>query len=305
MAQICGRDGAGTWRLRERSIIGRSRVCTVWLDDPKVSGEHALLRWDGHLWELQDLSSRNGTFVDGRRLGVGERVALAPGTELGFGGPDGYVFTGGEPPAPFAVPDRGGPAVEARDGILALPDTDEPELTVYRSPGRGWSIEQAGEAREIHDGAVVHTTSGAWRVQLPEALPRTEESSGERPTIDTLRLQFRVSSDEETVELQAYHPRGVLDLKVRVHHYPLLLLARRRLRDAALPSHRQGWIEQPELLRLLRCESDRLYIDIFRGRRQLADAGVSDAARLVERRPGTALLRIGVASLEIVPLLAG
>lgn len=298
-------NGAGAWPLRERSIIGRSRVCTVWLDDPKVSGEHALVRWDGRVWELQDLSSRNGTFVAGRRLGVGERVALAPGAELGFGGPEGYVFTGGEPPAAYAVPHRGGPPIEARDGMLALPDSDQPELTVHRSAGHGWSIEQAGAVSAVQDGAVVQTASGAWRLHLPEALPQTEESSGDRPTIDTIRLQFRVSSDEETVELHARHPGGMLNLKIRVHHYPLLLLARMRLRDAPLPAHRQGWIEQSELLRLLRCDSDRLYIDIFRSRRQLAEAGVADAARLIERRPGTALLRIGVASLEIVPLLAG
>ncbi|MCY0986615.1 FHA domain-containing protein [Nannocystis sp. ILAH1] len=303
MAELRRTNGAGAWFLRERSILGRSRVCNVQLEDSRVSGEHALVRWNGRAWEIQDLGSRNGTFVAGRRLGLGERVSLSPGTTLGFGSPDGYVFAGGEPPTPFAVPLDEGPAIEAQDGLLVLPQSDEPELTVYRGGNSGWSIEQAGEVRATEDGAVVRSASGAWRLHLPGALPLTDESSRSGPTIDTIGLRFRVSGDEETVELLALHPGGVIDLKVRVHHYPLLLLARVRLRDASVPADRQGWIEQNDLLRQLRCEGDRLYIDIFRSRRQLAQAGIADAARLIERRPGTGLLRIGVGSLEVVPLL--
>ncbi|MDQ2671078.1 MAG: FHA domain-containing protein [Gemmatimonadota bacterium] len=304
MAEVRRMNGAGAWFLRERSIIGRSRVCTVPLDDPRVSGEHALVRWNGRAWELQDLSSRNGTFVAGRRLAVGECISLSPGTVLGFGSPGGYKFAGGEPPSPFAVPLAGGAPIEAQDGLLALPDSEQPELTVHRCADHGWSIEQAGDVSGIEDGAIVFSANGAWCLHLPGALQQTLEASGDEPTIDTIKLQFRVSSDEETIELLALHPGGAIDLKVRVHHYPLLLLARARLRDAALPADQQGWIEQSKLLRQLRCDDDRLYIDIFRGRRQLAQAGIAGAPRLIERRPRTRLLRIGVASLEIVPLLA-
>lgn len=303
MAEIRRIDGAGGWFLHERSLVGRSRVCTVCLEDRKVSAEHALVRWNGRAWELQDLSSRNGTFVSGRRLGVGERVSLTAGATLGFGSADGYVFAAAEPPAAFAVPIDGGPQIEAQDGLLALPDSNAPELTVHRSAEHGWSIEQAGRVSEACDGDVVRSASGAWHLHLPGTLMQTDEAHGDEPTIDSIGLRFAVSRDEETVEMIALHRGGVIDLKVRVHHYPLLLLARARLRDAASPADRQGWIEQSELLRQLNCDGDRLYIDIFRSRRQLADAGVADAARLIERRPGTGLLRIGVASLEIVPLL--
>lgn len=303
MAEIRRTDGTRTWFLHERSIVGRSRVCAVSLDDGKVSGEHALMRWNGRAWELQDLGSRNGTYIAGRRLGVGERVTLTSGTTLGFGCPDGYEFAGGGPPAAFATPLDGGPPIVAQDGLLALPDAREPSLTVHRSAGHGWSIEQAGEVQSAQDGDVVHTQRGVWRLHLPGSLAQTEEPKADTPTIATITLRFHVSRDEEKVELHALHHGSAIDLKVRAHHYPLLLLARARLRDVGLSPAHQGWVEQSNLLRELRSDSDRLYIDVFRARRQLAQAGIADAARLIERRPGTGLLRIGVSALELVPLL--
>ena len=39
------------WMIPERTILGRSRACTIRLSEPEISGEHALLRWIGG-WEL-------------------------------------------------------------------------------------------------------------------------------------------------------------------------------------------------------------------------------------------------------------
>jgi hypothetical protein len=62
---------------------------------------------------------------------------------------------------------------------------------------------------------------------------------------------------------------------------PCLLLARARLGDAALPSDRQGVVEQSDLLRRLRC--DRLYSEIFRSRRRRRDPGVRGPRAAVDR----------------------
>ena len=303
MARITRADDTSGWLLTERSIIGRSHACHVRLRDARVSAEHALLRWNHRAWELQDLGSRNGTFVARRGIAVGQRVTLAAGDVLGFGGPDGYVLTCAGPPEPFAVPVDGGPPVEGANGLLVLPDAARPELTVYRGRDQAWSVEQAGRVQVVSDGATVESTTGEWRLRLPESLPPTEKAIEDKPTIDALTLRFRVSPDEEAVELLALHGPRAIGLNVRTHHYPLLLLARARLRDVKLPAERQGWIQQTDLCRQLRCDVDRLYIDIFRCRRQFAEAGVVDAAKVVERRSGTGLIRIGVGSLEVVPLL--
>lgn len=299
MGRLEGRENTDGWLLPERCLLGRSHTCAIRLCDPRVSAEHALLRWNGRAWELQDLGSRNGTFVTRRCLAVGERAILGAGEVVGFGSPDGFRLTAADPPAPFAAPVSGGSPIEAIGGLLVLPDVQRPELTIHHTRDHGWAIEREGQVMAVANGDIVETSVGLWRLSLPESLQPTEEADDGKLSIDNLTLLFRVSTDEENVELLAFQGKTMLDLKVRTHHYPLLLLARARLQDADSPPERQGWVRQSELCRQLRCESDKLYIDIFRMRRQLADAGVADAGKIVERHSGAGLIRVGVSRIEI------
>jgi hypothetical protein len=52
-------------REGESLVIGRDPACELVLEDPRVSKRHARLEWNGAGWSLEDLSSKNGTFVDG------------------------------------------------------------------------------------------------------------------------------------------------------------------------------------------------------------------------------------------------
>ncbi len=63
--------------------IGRHHECDVVLSEPVVSRRHALLRFRDGRWILQDLESRNGTFVNGVRVG---RCELRPGDSVALGG---------------------------------------------------------------------------------------------------------------------------------------------------------------------------------------------------------------------------
>ena len=64
--------------------VGRADENDVVLNDPRVSRRHAeLVRHELH-YELRDLASRNGTFVNGSR--IGEPVEVASGDQLSFGG---------------------------------------------------------------------------------------------------------------------------------------------------------------------------------------------------------------------------
>lgn len=70
--------------MLDRVTIGRDPMSDVVMNDPEVSRNHArLVRAEG-VYTLQDLGSTNGTFVDGKRLGV-EAVALADGQMIGLG----------------------------------------------------------------------------------------------------------------------------------------------------------------------------------------------------------------------------
>lgn len=298
MGRLQDLSDKATWLLPPRCILGRSRACLVRLVGSDISGEHASLRWTGGGWELQDLHSRNGTFVAGVRLGPGARVALSEGVVFGLGRAESFVLTDAGPPEAFAVPHGGGPQVGAHGGLLALPDPAAPDLMVFLVGG-AWMVERAGEVVPVADGEIVQAGARSWELHLPEVLPETEDSGAAPPRIDNIGLRFHVSRDEEYIELVALHGARTIDLRARSYHYTLLMLARARLRDRALPLDQQGWVQQSDLLAMLRVDPGHLHLDIYRLRRQLGEAGIADAGGVVERRQGTRALRIGVARLEI------
>jgi hypothetical protein len=52
--------------LKSDSHLGAARDNDILLKDPFISGHHARLTWDGAAWWIEDLGSRNGTFVSGQ-----------------------------------------------------------------------------------------------------------------------------------------------------------------------------------------------------------------------------------------------
>ena len=65
------------------TIIGRSPECGIMLDSPTVSRRHARLVLDGDNYSLEDLQTRNGTFVNDTQ--VTGRTQLADHDRLRFG----------------------------------------------------------------------------------------------------------------------------------------------------------------------------------------------------------------------------
>lgn len=67
---------------RVYATIGRANDNDVVLDDPTVSNHHARLSWSGSALLVEDLSSANGTFVDGERV---KSARTRPGADLRVG----------------------------------------------------------------------------------------------------------------------------------------------------------------------------------------------------------------------------
>jgi DNA-binding winged helix-turn-helix (wHTH) protein len=65
------------------NVVGRELPIDVWLDSASVSRRHARIVVDGASLFLEDLGSRNGTWVNGGR--ITERLEIADGDELRFG----------------------------------------------------------------------------------------------------------------------------------------------------------------------------------------------------------------------------
>lgn len=296
-------DGSAPTTLRAHHRIGRAPDCDLVLVGGEVSAEHATLRWVGDHWALRDLGSRNGTWVDGRRLNAGDSAPLTPGSTLAFGvRTDRWRLVDASPPPIQAVPTDGGEPVRMRGQFIALPDPDTPELTVYRTTTGAWVSDRDGELRPVADGMTVTTPGRAWRLDLAVPVSGTADAADVPAEVGRLTLEFTVSQDEEHIELMARAGPRRFDLGSRSHHQLLLILARTRLGDRADGSAptEEGWVYQDDLQRMLATSFNTLQVHIFRARRQLGDVGVLNAVDIVERRSDTGQIRLGVPDLIVL-----
>jgi FHA domain-containing protein/zinc ribbon protein len=78
-----GRAGEYFTPQRERTTIGRSPDCNIFLDDVTVSRKHAVLtQHDGEI-SIEDLGSLNGTFVNRRRIESETRLESGDEVQIG------------------------------------------------------------------------------------------------------------------------------------------------------------------------------------------------------------------------------
>ena len=77
-----GRAGETFHPEGERTLIGRSPDCEIFLDDVTVSRRHAVLLERNGSFFIEDQGSLNGTFVNRRRI---ETAELRDGDELQIG----------------------------------------------------------------------------------------------------------------------------------------------------------------------------------------------------------------------------
>ncbi len=261
--------------------------------------------WTGQHWEVRDLGSRNGTFVDGERVPPGEAARLRTGSTLGFGTtePSHRLAEAGAPSA-LAVDLASGAVSTAVDGLLVLPQPGDPAVLVFADGRGGFLCEQGDDEGPASDGQIVQAAGRSWRIELPASLEGTA-TIDQGPTIDTIRLEFGVSMDEEHVEIAAVHRGKSTVLESREHSYVLLTLARARLDDRELPLAEQGWLDRDALLKMLQLDANGLNVAIYRARGQLAAAGVDGAAGVVHVRRGQRRLGIEPPRLSVGPLSPG
>ncbi|MCX4244160.1 FHA domain-containing protein [Paraliomyxa miuraensis] len=301
MARLRHQASGREHEVEARCLIGRSPPCQLLVDEPLVSGVHAELAWDGDGWALHDLDSSNGTYVAGRRLTAGERAKLEVGTVLAFGNRErGFVLVDASAPRLVAKAADGRVAV-AETSLLSLPNEDDPEVTIMLGADGRWVAEGAEVARPIDDFDAVIAGGAVWLVHLPKVVSGTRALIDEVLTLRTITLELTVSRDEEHVSCVMRHGATEVELISRAHAFLLLRLARDRMADVeqGLGPAEQGWRHRDELCQKLGIDNQLLNLWVYRARRQLVQAGVVDATRVIERRAGSQQLRLGVAQVEI------
>jgi hypothetical protein len=114
--------------------IGRDYQADISVQDPRVSREHAVVRFEDGRWVLEDRGSTNGTFAGGQRIG---RLEITGPCAVSLGHPgDGPVLR----LAPGAAPTGPNPAAEPPTQAYASP------RPAYRDPAPPASAPSQGPA---------------------------------------------------------------------------------------------------------------------------------------------------------------
>ncbi len=164
------RRGESIPLVKDRVLLGRHPSSDVALADISVSRHHAVLLREGDGFAIEDLRSRNGTLVNGRRLS-GKRT-LEGGDEILLGG-ERLAFRTTRPDAPPAAePPPAAPVVG--DGQGWIPDGDSSvqivsQLDLPEVSGEGRSAASAEDQLRVLVG--LERAIGA-SLSLEEVLPR-------------------------------------------------------------------------------------------------------------------------------------
>jgi hypothetical protein len=188
----------------ERLCLGRAVECDVVLSAAEVSRNHTLLIRDGERYEVRDLESINGTWVNGekvsrRELAVGdviridefeltfvlengpigdEIVAQAPEEIHAVPSEDAKAFTQlGEmlDLAPFDVGDGGAPAGEAAAMSFDDPSSAEPPTVVIDDDTTDPAADEATAGISMPDPDGKPDSGGVWALELRVRLEELPE----------------------------------------------------------------------------------------------------------------------------------
>jgi hypothetical protein len=302
MGAICNRVTGESQLLEPEHLIGRLATCGLRLNQKYISAQHALLRWMGTSWRLKDLGSRNGTFLDGARMTPGIDYGVKCGSTIAFGKvlEQAWELVNDAAPENMVVPLDGGHPMLIEGDLLAMPSGDDPQVTLYRRLDGGWILERDDQANPITSMQVFDLGGRAFRFCATDSFPATSIATS-ASDVRQLELVFHVSQDEEFVRLEMMMGARKIDLGCRSHNYLLLTLARARLADQKMghPDPTCGWVCSQDLAHDPSMAPPQLNIDVFRIRKHFARMGVPDAAEIIERRPRTGQLRLGVSRITI------
>lgn len=140
-------------------IIGAAESCDIRPSSPYVSGKHCRLEFDGAQWTLEDLGSKNGTYVNGVR--VNGRVAVTRKDSITLGQtvslswpemPSQRSAPGPVSPKNLILPKNGQSIIVGRgtacDVVLAFPMVSARHAKIEHT-GSGWLVHDLGSTNGV------------------------------------------------------------------------------------------------------------------------------------------------------------
>jgi pSer/pThr/pTyr-binding forkhead associated (FHA) protein len=71
--------------LPSEALIGRALTADIVLEEPEIAMRHAVVRWNGTRWEVEDLGTASGTIVNENRLSPHQPLSLHSGDVICVG----------------------------------------------------------------------------------------------------------------------------------------------------------------------------------------------------------------------------
>lgn len=216
----------------DRMILGRATECDIVLATPEVSRRHAMIVRDGDRFEVRDLESINGTFVNGERvtrrtLQVGDVVRVED-FELTFlidrEPVDEAVRAERPAPAPPGAPDPGLTQIgELMDLAPFVAEEDSGDTATAMSFEPGESLEslepqpdpEPPGAPEALDEVPLEELGLTEVLESPPAV-----SEPDRPEPDTQLLVEEPDEEKDLVESPREARVLRLELRVRLEELP-------------------------------------------------------------------------------------
>jgi hypothetical protein len=174
------------WVDRPEIIIGRADDCDVVINDRQVSRRHARVRQDGDHYVLEDLGSKNGTFVNGQEI-TGQHVLKNDDeVQIALCCRFAWVAAGATAPLPAEEESHGLRLDHERKRVWVAGKEVEPPLSLaqyrlvellHQEPGKVYSRDQIVEAvwpeddREGISEQAIDALARRLRERLAEADP--------------------------------------------------------------------------------------------------------------------------------------
>ncbi|NQZ10758.1 MAG: FHA domain-containing protein, partial [Algicola sp.] len=176
------------------------------------------------------------------------------------------------------------------DDIVVLPNEESPRIALYSSVEGGWFCESEAGTKPLSDGDDVGVDGLIWRFVEATNSAKTELLITNSGSGYLICADFIASQNEEHVALTLSLNEQEFDMGERSHHYLLLLLARRYLKDqeAGFSPLECGWVEKEALVKMLRLDEIHINMQIYRFRKQLVKTlpDFKSLPSLIERRKG-------------------
>jgi hypothetical protein len=265
-----------------------------------VSKIHAELAWTGSCWIIQDKSS-NGTFVDGLRIPTGRRIPLSEGASIRFASSE-WQLVSAAPPSPMARRDGADELVIGQHGLLHIPDSDEPEACVFKTP-MGWVIETIGEdsVHPVENESLITVNGEPWVLMLPVESLITYNNILQLEK-GPLVLRFRHSQDFEHLRVGLLRGEDeLIEWSSRSHHQTLFALAQIRSEDQLTGISRPGWRTRDQLAQRLQIEKNTLHQHFFRARKAFRALGSAVEDEEILESEGRQI-RLGIRTILIEQL---